>query len=85
MLYEVITLDLERGGMTGKEKKLWQNDTSLGLKSWSYDPNEEYRSPDQVVDMLMDIISKNGVLLLNIGVITSYSIHYTKLYDKRNG
>jgi len=60
-------LDLERGGMSGKEKYLWQNDTSLGLKSWSYDPDEEYRSPDQVVDMLMDIISKNGVLLLNVG------------------
>ena len=48
-------LDLERGGMKGIEKKLWQNDTSLGLKSWSYAPDEEYRSPNQVVDMLMDI------------------------------
>ncbi len=60
-------LDLERGGMKGIEKKLWQNDTSLGLKSWSYAPDEVYRSPNQVVDMLMDIISKNGVLMLNIG------------------
>ncbi|MDC0584738.1 alpha-L-fucosidase [Bacteroidales bacterium] len=60
-------LDLERGGMKGKEKYLWQNDTSLGLKSWSYAPDEEYRSANQVIDMLMDIISKNGVLLLNIG------------------
>ncbi len=32
----------------GFEKRLWQNDTSLGLKSWSYAPDEEYRSPDQV-------------------------------------
>ncbi|WAJ72374.1 alpha-L-fucosidase [Catenovulum adriaticum] len=60
-------LDLERGGMKGQEKFLWQNDTSLGLHSWSYAPDEEYRSANQVVDMLMDIISKNGVLLLNIG------------------
>lgn len=60
-------LDLERGGMTGIEKELWQNDTSLGLHSWSYAPDEEYRSANQVVDMLMDIISKNGVLLLNVG------------------
>lgn len=60
-------LDLERGGMEGKEKQLWQNDTSLGLKSWSYAPDEEYRSPNQVVDMLVDIVSKNGVLMLNIG------------------
>ncbi|WP_111708180.1 alpha-L-fucosidase [Lutibacter citreus] len=60
-------LDLERGGMKEKETLLWQNDTSLGLHSWSYAPDEEYRSANQVVDMLMDIISKNGVLLLNIG------------------
>ncbi|QVY66015.1 alpha-L-fucosidase [Polaribacter sp. Q13] len=60
-------LDLERGGMKEIEKELWQNDTSLGLKSWSYAMDEEYRSANQVVDMLMDIISKNGVLLLNIG------------------
>ncbi|WP_187388185.1 alpha-L-fucosidase [Seonamhaeicola marinus] len=60
-------LDLERGGMKNIEPLLWQNDTSLGLRSWSYAPDEEYRSANQVIDMLMDIISKNGVLLLNIG------------------
>lgn len=60
-------LDLERGGMKEKESLLWQNDTSLGLHSWSYSSDEEYRSANQVIDMLMDIISKNGVLLLNIG------------------
>lgn len=65
--YGSAVLDLERGGMKDIEKRLWQNDTSLGLKSWSYDPNEVYRGPNQVVDMLMDIISKNGVLMLNIG------------------
>lgn len=60
-------LDLERGGMSDIEKRPWMNDTSLGLKSWSYAPDEEYRSANQVVDMLMDIISKNGILLLNVG------------------
>ena len=60
-------LDVERRGMKSIEKKLWQNDTSLGKKSWGYDPNEEYRTPNQVIDMLIDIISKNGVLLLCVG------------------
>ncbi len=60
-------LDVERGGMSSVSDVLWMNDTSLGLKSWSYAPDEEYRSSNQVVDMLLDIISKNGVLLLNIG------------------
>ncbi|WP_319268508.1 alpha-L-fucosidase [uncultured Draconibacterium sp.] len=60
-------LDMERGGMKKIRKQTWQNDTSLGLKSWSYAPGEEYRSANQVIDMLVDIVSKNGVLLLNIG------------------
>ncbi len=60
-------LDLERGGMKETEKYPWQNDTSLGLKWWSYGEGEEYRSPNQTIDMLMDIISKNGILMLCIG------------------
>lgn len=60
-------LDLERGGMTGSEEHLWQNDTSLGQFSWSYDPNDKCRDANSVIDMLIDIVSKNGVLLLNVG------------------
>lgn len=60
-------LDLERGGMSDIYPYVWMTDTSLGLHSWSYADDEEYRTPNQVVDMLVDIVSKNGVLLLNIG------------------
>ncbi|MFI3247937.1 MAG: alpha-L-fucosidase [Rikenellaceae bacterium] len=60
-------LDLERGAMAEIYPYVWMTDTSLGLKSWSYAPDEEYRTPNQVVDMLVDIVSKNGILLLNIG------------------
>ena len=63
----VGVLDVERGGMTNIHPYVWMNDTSLGLKSWSYAPDEEYRSANQVIDMLLDIISKNGILMLNIG------------------
>ncbi len=60
-------LDLERGGMQDIYPHTWMTDTSLGLHSWSFAPSEEYRSADQVIDMLLDLISKNGVLQLNIG------------------
>ncbi len=60
-------LDLERAGMSEINDVLWMNDTSLGISSWSYAPDEIYRSSNQVIDMLLDIISKNGILLLNIG------------------
>jgi alpha-L-fucosidase len=59
--------DIERGKLDKLRPYLWQTDTSVGLKSWSYVEGEEFRKPDSLVDDLVDIVSKNGVLLLNIG------------------
>jgi alpha-L-fucosidase len=35
--------------------------------SWSFVPNDKYKSSRKIIHMLTDIISKNGNLLLNIG------------------
>ncbi|CAN5804239.1 alpha-L-fucosidase [soil metagenome] len=35
--------------------------------SWSYVPNDVYKSTDELVEKLVDIVSKGGNLLLNIG------------------
>lgn len=35
--------------------------------SWSYVPNDPYKSPRELVHMLVDVVSKGGNLLLNIG------------------
>ena len=45
----------------------WQTDTSVSIKSWGYIENDEFRSAASLVDDLVDIVSKNGCLLLNIG------------------
>jgi len=45
----------------------WQTDTSVGKKSWGYIEGEENKTPEQIVHDLIDIVSKNGNLLLNIG------------------
>ena len=59
--------DVERG-KSGKMMKFpWQTDTSIGKKSWSYIDGEENKTPEQIVHDLIDIVSKNGNLLLNIG------------------
>ena len=42
----------------------WHTDTCIG--NWFYDVHHPYKSPEQIVEMLVDIISKNGVMLLNI-------------------
>jgi alpha-L-fucosidase len=60
-------LDLERGKMSGIHKFPWQTDTSIGKNSWCYVANWESKTPNTLVDDLIDIVSKNGNLLLNVG------------------
>lgn len=64
---DVQVWDVERG-KSGKMMQFpWQTDTSVGKRSWSYIDGEENKTPEQIVHDLIDIVSKNGNLLLNIG------------------
>ncbi|HEX5324050.1 MAG TPA: alpha-L-fucosidase [Capsulimonadaceae bacterium] len=63
-IYSVGVLDIERGQMTDIADRPWQTDTSVG--DWFYNIRDVYKTPLQVVEMLVDIVSKNGNLLLNI-------------------
>ena len=60
-------LDLERGQLDDIRPLHWQTDTSVSNKSWGYIENDTFKSPEFVVHQLVDIVSKNGNLLLNIG------------------
>jgi len=60
-------LDLERGQLPGIRSLFWQTDTSVGNNSWGYIQNDTFKSPQFIVHQLIDIVSKNGNLLLNIG------------------
>ncbi|MEK7996102.1 MAG: alpha-L-fucosidase, partial [Planctomycetota bacterium] len=60
-------LDIERGQLAAKRDLFWQTDTSVSKTSWGYVTNHEYKTVDSIVDDLVDIVSKNGCLLLNIG------------------
>ena len=60
-------LDLERGQLAGIRPLYWQTDTSISNKSWGYIENDTFKSPEFVIHQLIDIVSKNGNLLLNIG------------------
>jgi alpha-L-fucosidase len=44
----------------------WETCMTMG-KSWSYDPNEKYRPTRELIQKLVDIVAKNGNLLLDIG------------------
>lgn len=63
----VATFDVERGALTGISPIYWQTDTAIGKHSWGYRTDNEYKSSRQVICDLVDIVSKNGNLLINIG------------------
>lgn len=56
--------DIERGKAEGISPYPWQTDTSIG--DWYYKTGQTYKSSKDVVQMLIDIVSKNGNLLLNV-------------------
>jgi alpha-L-fucosidase len=59
--------DVERGVVAGIRPEYWQTDTSISNKSWGYIKDDVFKTPDFVVRELVDIVSKNGNLLLNVG------------------
>ncbi|NLH98578.1 MAG: alpha-L-fucosidase [Chthonomonadales bacterium] len=56
--------DLERGVMPCILPYPWQTDTSIG--DWYYNADWRYRDIGWTIHMLLDIVSKNGNLLLNV-------------------
>jgi len=59
--------DIERGQLDDRHPLFWQTDTAVAKNSWGYVEHQEYKTVDSIVDDLVDIVSKNGALLLNIG------------------
>jgi alpha-L-fucosidase len=60
-------LDIERGKLTDIRQLPWQTDDAVSYKSWGYIPEDSFKTPKYLVNNLIDIVSKNGCLLLNIG------------------
>jgi alpha-L-fucosidase len=63
-IYTVGVLEIERGQRKEIAELPWQTDTSVG--DWFYNVRDVYKTPAQVLEMLANIVSKNGNLLLNI-------------------
>lgn len=60
------TIDLERSRMPDIYPEPWLTDTSISRGSWAYATDLELYDANRVIDDLVDIVSKNGCLLLNI-------------------
>ena len=59
--------DVERGQLKDLHPRFWQTDTSISRNSWGYVQNQDYKTASDIVCNLVDVVSKNGTLLLNIG------------------
>ncbi len=59
-------LDIERGKLGILRPLFWQTDTSICKKSWGYIRDHDYKSAGSIIADLIDIVSKNGCMLLNI-------------------
>jgi alpha-L-fucosidase len=59
--------DVERGKLNNIREDYWQTDTSVSYKSWCYIENDQFKTVTTLVHDLVDIVSKNGNLLLNVG------------------
>ena len=56
--------DVERGVLDSISPFPWQTDTSIG--DWYYRTGQKYKTATEIIQMLVDIVSKNGNLLINI-------------------
>lgn len=63
-VYSVGILDIERSQTPDIKPIPWQTDTCVG--GWFYDVKTIYKKPHHVIELLIDIVSKNGNLLLNL-------------------
>jgi len=64
---DAALFDVERGKLDTLRLLPWQTDTSVSIHSWGYAQDDEYRTPKSLVADLIDVVSKNGNLLLNVG------------------
>ena len=63
----VATFDVERGALTDISPVPWQTCTAIGKDSWGYTSSNEFKNSRQIICDLIDIVSKNGRMLLNVG------------------
>ena len=67
VMYECAVLDIERGQLPAINPRPWQNDTAIAKNSWGYTEGNHFKTPYELICNLIDVVSKNGCLMLNVG------------------
>jgi alpha-L-fucosidase len=64
VIHSVGIVDIEKSQLPGIQEKPWHTDTCIG--NWFYDAKHQFKRPEHIIEILIDIVSKNGTMLLNI-------------------
>lgn len=67
MAFGSAIVDVERGKFADTRPYYWQTDTAIARNSWCYTDSLDYKSSNELICYLIDVVSKNGNLLLNVG------------------
>lgn len=65
--FGTAVVDIERGKFAETQAFYWQTDTAIARNSWCWTENNTFKPAASLIQELVDIVSKNGVLLLNVG------------------
>lgn len=66
-MFGTAVVDIEQGRFKDAKPYIWQTCATVAKNSWGYTENNDYRSVNEIICSLIDIVSKNGRLLLNVG------------------
>lgn len=67
VMYHCAVLDIERGQLAAINPRPCQNDTAIAKNSWGYTQGNDFKTPYELICNLIDVVSKNGCLMLNVG------------------
>ena len=65
--FGTATVDIERGQFASIQPFYWQTCTAIAKNSWGYTKNNDFKNPRNIIYDLIDVVSKNGCMLLNVG------------------
>ena len=66
-MYNCAIFDRERGQLENISPYIWQGETSTAYNAWSYCTTNHFKKPEIIACNLLDVISKNGCFVLNLG------------------
>lgn len=67
MMFGTGIVEVERGGLGDAKPYPWQTDTAVARNTWCHSDFAEYKSSNEIICTLVDVVSKGGNLLLNVG------------------